>query len=84
MNDDLKIEILNEIETLTKPPKKQEDEITIREFSEHLDITYREAQGRLQSSLNSGKITRRKVLDGGHWKWAYRLDKKEEENEGNV
>ncbi len=84
MNDDLRHQILSEIEELSEPPKKRDDEITIREFAEHLDITYREAQGRLQSALKSGKISRRKVLDDGHWKWAYTLNKEEEENEGDL
>jgi hypothetical protein len=66
-------QILEEVEEFSQPPKLRQDEFTIRQFSEHTGLTYKRAAGRLKRQLDAGRLTRRKVLEDGHAKWAYRL-----------
>lgn len=73
MNDRKRQQILEEVEAFTRPPRLQEDEFTVRDFAGHTQLSYSVASGRLEKQWRAGNLDRRKVLEGGHEKWAYRI-----------
>ncbi len=73
-------QILAEVIEFSQPPRLEDDEFTIAQFAAQAGLSHNTAADRLEKQLNAGRLERRRVLEGGHNQWAYRLIEDEDES----
>ena len=67
-------ELLEEIIEITSEPELEENEITVRMYSEQEGISISIAANRLEKAWSGGKLNRREVLHEGKRKKAYSIN----------
>ena len=65
--------LAEEIARILKTPRQQEDEITSGEYAEFSGCSKRQAYDRLMKAVIAGQMTKRKVLIGSNWNWAFKM-----------
>lgn len=64
-------EILAEIDEFTDEPELGPDEVTVRMYANHKNISISQASNRLEKKWEEGRLMRREVLHRGKRKKAY-------------